>query len=314
MKKLIFLLVFSFLLISCKIDNEKWKESLESVASGGSEAAEIVAYNNALIKLSDNQHGYIQSLNGNLNRIADKLLNLDDPYAYLSLTPLIYTNIQAYNDPDPEKPGSAFEKEDKEFFEKNVLAMNELFRAIQNDYSKLDEYIKAEDFKDDQGKAGNEMISQIDQLVEKYYDTNKIITDKIVMLSEKAEWEVLKTHPFKDHIFAMKDASNAVADFVTFAYDNPENYGSNESKFKELYEKIEAFNAQRETLASPQNSAYPGKEIYFSQYNKAVTDFLIEARKIMRDAAASGNLTQNNLNDLAREEENMRMTYNNFVD
>src|SRR5690606_1792893 len=255
MKKLIFLLVFSFLLISCKIDNEKWKESLESVASGGSEAAEIVAYNNALIKLSDNQHGYIQSLNGNLNRIADKLLNLDDPYAYLSLTPLIYTNIQAYNDPDPEKPGSAFEKEDKEFFEKNVLAMNELFRAIQNDYSKLDEYIKAEDFKDDQGKAGNEMIRQIDQLVEKYYDTNKIITDKIVMLSEKAEWEVLITHPFKHHIFAMKDASNAVADFVTFAYDNPENYGSNESKFKELYEKIEAFNAQRETLASPQNSA-----------------------------------------------------------
>ncbi len=315
MKKITLLSFFCFLLfISCKIDKDKWKENLESVSSGGSDAAEIVAYNNALIKLSDAQHSYIQSLNRNLNQIANKLQDPDDRYSFLSLTPLIYTNLQSYNDPDPEKPGNAFESEDKEFFEKNIRSLNELFGSIQNDYSKLDEYIKAEDYKDDQGKAGNEMIKQIDELIEKYYDTNQMITDKIVLLSDKAEREVLKTHPFKDHIFAMKDASDAVADFVTFAYENPENYGSNESKFKEFYGKIEAFNTQRETLAAPQNSAYPGKEIYFTQYNQAVNNFLIEARKIMREASSSGNLTQNDLENLAREEEYIRTAYNNFVD
>ena len=314
MKKISFLTLMSLLLVSCKIDSDKWMENFESAGSGESAAMKIVAYNNALIKLSDNQHSYLKSLDRNLGDIFNKLENPNDPYIFLSPTPMIYSHIPSYDDPKLEEPGNEFEEEDKEFFRKNVLILNQSFESIRAEYAKLEEYVKAEDYKDDQGKAGKEMISQIDQLIAKYYDTNEILTKRIVALTENAEREVLKSHPFKDHIFAMKDASNAVADFVTTAYEKPENYSAHEAKFKELYDKIESLNLQREKLPLPKNSDFPGKEIYFSQYNQAVNNFLIAARKIMRDANSSGNLTQINLNDLAREEENIRTAYNNFVD
>ena len=283
-------------------------------AAGGESASEIVAYNNALIKLSDDQNQYIKSMNGNLDRIDKGLANYNDNFAFMALTPLFYNPTPGYNEPNPEQPGNAFEQADKEFFEKNVKILNENFQAIQTQYASLNEYIKAEDYKDDQGKSGKEMVKKVDDLVTKYYDTNSLVMDRIVLLSEKAEREVLKTHPFKDHIFAMKDASNTVEEFVSLAYDFPDDYKANEEKFKALYAKIEKYNQEREALDEPKNSAYPGKETYFSLYNKAANDFLVEARKIMRNAEAAGSFSDTDLDALGWAEENMRTTYNNFVD
>lgn len=315
MKKITILSVFSFLvLFSCKIDKEKFKENLESVGTDKNDATEIVAYNNVLIKLSDARHSYFKSMDGNLNKIANGLEDYNDRFAFIGLTPLIYTPSIGYNEPKPEEPGTAFKKDDKAFFEKNVKELNESFKTIQTKYTGLNDYIKAEDYKDDQGKAGKEMIDEIDDLIVKYYATNKSITERIMVLSEQAEREVLKTHPFKDHIFAMKDASNKVAEFVTLAYEAPDNYSSNEAKFKELYTEIEMLNAEREKLKTPKNDAYPGKETYFTSYNKSANDFLITARKIMRNATGQNAFTNYDLEDLARAEENLRRSYNNFVD
>ncbi len=307
-------LLLSLIVSSCKMDKPEFMDKLESVTSGGSNAAEIVAYNNVLIKLSDAQHNYLQGLNRNLNSISKGLQNYNDQFAFMGISPMFYHPVMSYNEPKPEEPGNAFEKEDKLFFEKNVKSLNQSFESIRENYSKLENYIKAEDYKDDQGKVGNQIIQQIDDLVVKYYDDNKIIMNRIVKLSDEAEREVLKTHPFKDHIFAMKDASNLVAKFVTLAYDYPDNYKNNELKFNEMYSEIEKLNGEREKLGEPKNSAYPGKEVYFKTYNNSVNDFLIEARKIMRNANESGIFTDRDLENLARAEENIRLAYNNFVD
>ena len=119
--------MMSLLLISCKMDSDKWMENFESAGSGESAAMKIVAYNNALIKLSDNQHSYLKSLDRNLGDIFNKLENPNDPYIFLSPTPMIYSHIPSYDDPKLEEPGSEFEEEDKEFFQKKCSDFKSIF-------------------------------------------------------------------------------------------------------------------------------------------------------------------------------------------
>ena len=87
-----------------------------------------------------------------------------------------------------------------------------------------------------------------------------------------------------------------------------------EAKAKSAYQALEDQHHKHVAMAAPDAGKFPGKDSYFKNFNDQLNDYLIAARKMMRDASASGKLTEYNIEELARNQDNMRSAYNNFVD
>lgn len=313
MRKLILpFLVLGFLLtFSCKSENSA--DATENVSQD--EANEIVGYNNAVIKLNDAQNKYLETINNNLGRIESGLENPNDRFAFSGLFPPTYFNpVSAYNDPKPEEPGDAFSNDDRVFFKTNVETLNKSFKDVQTKYEELTNYLKAEDFKDDGGEKAKMLISEIDAHIADYNKTNDLILAKLVSLSDAAEKKILKDHPLKDYIFAFKDDSKAITEFVNIAYEAPENYKSIETKLQASYDKIEKLNKEHSAMKAPDNKEFPGRDGSFNRFNDEINDFLIDARKIMRQASTNGKLSDSDLETFSRNEESVRNAYNSFVD
>lgn len=312
MKKLILsLFLLTFLVIhSCK--SESSENTTENVSSD--DANEIVAYNNAVIKLNDAQFRYLETVNTNLAKIENGLQNPSDRFAFIGILSPIYINARSFDDAKPEEPGKAFENEDRVFFETNVKSLNKSFNDVQAKYEELNNYLKAEDFKDDAGAKGKLLIAEIDAHIADYNETNELINSRLVTLADGAERKILKDHPLKDQIFAFKDDSKAIKEFVDIAYESPENYKLIEAKLKTSYDKIEKLNKEHTAMKAPDNKEFPRRGSSFKRFNDGVNSFLVDARKIMRDASQSGKLTDSNLQTLSRNEESIRNAYNSFVD
>lgn len=315
MKKLILpFLVLSFLVtFSCKFDGANSKDSPENVNKD--DANEIIGYNNALIKLNDAQHKYLEIINNNLDKIERGLETPNDRFAFSGLFPPTYFNpVSAYNDPKPEEPGNVFSNDDRTFFKTNVEALNKSFKDVQTKYEELNNYIKAEDFKDDAGAKAKLLIAEIDGHITEYNKTNDLITARLVTVADAAERKILKDHPLKEQIFAFKEDSKAISDFVNIAYESPDDYKAIESKLQASYDKIEKLNKEHIAMKAPDSKEFPGRDGSFKRFNDEISDFLVDARKIMRDASSAGNLSNSDLETLSRNEESVRNAYNNFVD
>ncbi|SMC75418.1 DUF3829 domain-containing protein [Moheibacter sediminis] len=313
MRKLILpFLVLSFLVtFSCKSENSS--DASENVSQD--DANEIIGYNNALIKLNDAQHKYLEIINNNLGKIETGLQNPNDRFAFSGLFPPTYFKpVSTFNEPKAEEPGNAFSKEDRQFFKSNIKTLNETFQNVQTKYEELKNYLKAEDFKDDNGAKGKQLIGEIDAFIANYNKTNEAITAKLSTVADGAERKILKDHPLKDYIFAFKDDSKAINEFVNIAYESPENYKSIETKLQASYDKIEKLNKQHTAMTAPDGKEFPGRDGSFKRFNDEINDFLVDARKIMREASTSGELTEYNLESFSRNEESIRNAYNNFVD
>lgn len=312
MKKLIlpFLLLIFLVSFSCKSENAD--EPSENVSQD--DANEIIAYNNAVIKLNDAHFRYLETINTNLGKIENGLQDPNDRFAFSGLISPIYINTASFNDVKPEEPGNAFAKADREFFQTNVKSLNESFKNVQTKYEELTNYIKAEDFKDDAGAKGKQLIGEIDTEIAHYNKTNEAVTAKLVNVADGAERKVLKDHPLKEYIFAFKDDSKAIAEFVNIAYESPENYKSIEAKLQAAYDKIEKLNKEHTAMTAPDGKEFPGRDGSFKRFNDEVNRFLVDARKIMRDASSAGSLTDYNLETFSRNEESIRNAYNSFVD
>lgn len=316
MKNLIIpVFISAFILItSCK--NDKRGDLLKSneVNVSQNDANEIIRYNNAVVKLVDGQHQYLKRLNENMVKIEKGLQKPDDRFAFIGLVLPPYIESLRYDDAKPEEPGKVFSKEERDFFGSNVKTLNKTFRNIQDSYDQLMEYIKAEDYKDDAGKQGKQAIVTIDSLRQNYGKITETVYKKLTGLADSAERKVLEDHPLKDYIFAFKDDSKAVAEFVNLAFEKAQDYKANETEFKEAYDKIENLNTKHKQMKVPDASRFPIKDSYFKNFNEAVNEFLIDARKIMRNAASSGQLTPNDLETFKSNEDYIRKSYNNFVD
>jgi len=212
----------------------------------------------------------------------------------------------------PETPPSALSSDDQKYFKENVAGLNETMTKIKDTYKSLDDYLKAEDWKDDKSVKGKKLIDSIYSMSKAYYKYDENLLAKLEVIGDDAERIILKTHPLKEYIFAMKDDRKAVGDFNKLIMDT-KNFKADEAKIKSAYAALEAQNKKHTEMDAPDATKFPSKDGSFSRFNESFKEYLIEAKKTLRDASATGKLTESEIEDLIRKHEYMRTTYNYFV-
>ncbi|MCX2493290.1 hypothetical protein OQX63_07390 [Pedobacter sp. PF22-3] len=297
---------------ACKNDKKKDDNAKTAYAEADEKDVNtIIEYNNVMVSFTDKNNDYIKRIEDNMIKIEKGLQNPNDRFAFIGL-------IQPFSIPTfnrsglkPDTPPNALNNDDQKFFKENVTAMTGLLDKIKETYKSLDEYIKAEDWKDDKGTKGKALVDSIYSMGKKYYNHDELVLAKLNLIGDDAERVILKTHPLKEYIFALKDDRSATAAFTKLMASN-KNYKSIEAKA--AYQALEDQHHKHEAMAAPDATKYPGKDSYFKNFNDRLNDYLIAARKMMRDASASGKLTDYNIEELVRHQDSMRSAYNNFVD
>jgi len=299
---------------ACKNDGKKDSSAKTSYAEADEkDVNEIIEYNNAVVSFTDKNNDYIKRIEDNIIKIEKGLANPNDHFAFIGLiTPFSMSTISS-SKMKPDTPPSALSSDDQKFFKENVVSMTGVLDKIKETYKSLDEYIKAEDWKDDKGVKGKALVDSIYSMGKKYYAYDEQVLAKLNIIGDDAERVILKTHPLKEYIFALKDDRSKVAEFTKLLAGN-KNYKTIEAKAKSAYQILEDQHNKHVAMAAPDAGKFPGKDGYFKNFNDRLNDYLIAARKMMRDASASGKLTEYNIEELVRKQDSMRSAYNNFVD
>jgi hypothetical protein len=286
----------------------------EYADANSSAANNIVEYNNVVIKLTDANYRYLKSVGNNLTEMEKYLQKPNNTYPFTPMTPIFISPTYFPNKARPENPPSALNSSDRNFFKDSIAALNDNFKKIQDTYKALKDYFDAQDYKDDKGEKGLTLIDSVYALGKKYYSVEGAVLDKLEAIADDAERITLKTHPLKEHIYALKDDSKAVADLIKLMEDNAENYTAAETKIKASYDALTALNEKHTAMSPPGETKYASKKIYFTQFNSYINNFLVTARRIMRDAAAKGKVSENDIKSLKSTQDMIRSTYNSFVD
>lgn len=313
-KLLVVALAISF--TACKGGNKKENETktkTEYADAGNDDANEIVEYNNVLVGLTDKNNAYLKRMDENLQKLAKGLANPNDRFAFIGIVSPYSSSDLSHSKLKPETPPSALSSDDQKYFKENVAGLNETLTKIKDTYKSLDDYIKAEDWKDDKSAKGNKLIDSIYSMSKTYYKYDENLLAKLEVIGDDAERIVLKTHPLKEYIFAMKDDRKAVGDFNKLII-GAKNFKADEGKIKSAYEALVAQNTKHTEMDAPDATKFPSKDGSFKTFNESFKDYLIEAKKAIRDASAAGKLTEDHAEDLIRKYDYMRTTYNYFVD
>jgi len=301
---------------ACKSGDKKenkGKTETEYADAGDDDANEIVEYNNVLVNLTDKNNAYLKRLGENLEKFAKGLDNPNDRFAFIGIVSPYASSTFSNSKLKPETPPSALSSDDQKYFKENVAGMNETLTKIKDAYKSLDDYIKAEDWKDDKSVKGKKLIDSMYAMSKTYYKYDENLLAKLEVIGDDAERVILKTHPLKDYIFAMKDDRKAVGEFNKLLLET-KNFKADEAKIKSTYETLTAQNTKHSEMAAPDATKFPSKDGSFKTFNESFKDYLIEAKKTIRDASTSGKLAENDLEELIRKHDYMRTTYNYFVD
>jgi len=313
-KLLVLAVAISF--TACKSGDKKEsdsKEKTEYAEADNDDANQIVEYNNVLVSLTDQNNAYLKRVDENLQKLAKGLANPNDRFAFIGIVSPYASSSISHSQLKPETPPSALSSDDQKYFKENVTGLNGTLAKIKDTYKALNDYIKAEDWKDDKSAKGNKLIDSIYSMSKTYYKYDENLLAKLEVIGDDAERIVLKTHPLKEYIFAMKDDRKAVGDFNKLIIET-KNFKAEEGKIKSAYETLVAQNTKHTEMAAPDATKFPSKDGSFKNFNESFKDYLIEAKKTIRDASASGKLAESDLEDLIRKHDYMRTTYNYFVD
>jgi len=299
---------------ACKSGDKKKEDGAktEYAEADNDDANQIVEYNNVLVGLTDKNNEYLKRLDENLQKIDKGLDNPNDRFAFIGIISPYSSSAFSTSKLKPETPPSALSSDDQKYFKENVAGLNETMTKIKDTYKSLDDYLKAEDWKDDKSVKGKKLIDSIYSMSKAYYKYDENLLAKLEVIGDDAERIILKTHPLKEYIFAMKDDRKAVGDFNKVMMDT-KNFKADEAKIKSAYAALEAQNKKHTEMDAPDATKFPSKDGSFNRFNESFKDYLIEAKKTLRDASATGKLTESDIEDLVRKHEYMRTTYNYFV-
>lgn len=311
-KLLVVAIAISF--TACKSGDKKKEDQgkTEYAEADNDDANQIVEYNNVLVGLTDKNNEYLKRLDDNLQKISKGLDNPNDRFAFIGIISPYSSSAFSTSKLKPETPPSALSSDDQKYFKENVAGLNETMTKIKDTYKSLDDYLKAEDWKDDKSVKGKKLIDSIYSMSKAYYQYDENLLAKLEVIGDDAERIILKTHPLKEYIFAMKDDRKAVGDFNKLIMDT-KNFKANEGKIKSAYAALEAQNKKHTEMDAPDATKFPSKDGSFNRFNESFKEYLIEAKKTLRDASATGKLTESDIEDLVRKHEYMRTTYNYFV-
>ena len=118
-------------------------------------------------------------------------------------------------------------------------------------------------------------------------------------MADESEKIILKDSPLKDYILAMKEDMKNVRSFINMMDSGAATYSKLEPQAKAQYDALEKAQATHSQL-NMDNAKKANKEHSYNNFYSQMHDFLLDTRKIMRDAGERGTLTENDLEGLDR--------------
>jgi hypothetical protein len=294
--------------VSCNSSNAKGDETYSDNSSKA--ANNIIAYTNAIVDLSNSHNSYLERVISNTDRIEKGLQNPNDRFAFTALiTPFVTSSFKSKD--ATGEPAKELSSDDKKFFKENVSSYMTVFERIKTTYKDLDQYIKAEDFKDDKGEKGKLFVDSLHHDVQLAYSLKGTLMKRVNEVADASEEVILKDSPMKDYVIAMKSDMKAIRQFIDYTYENGNNYAAAAPKIKEQYDALEAAKAKHEKL-DQDKAKEAHKDSQFRSFYEKMTSLLGDARKMMRTGAEKGVLTENDLSSLESDYDYMITTYNSF--
>ncbi|MGO4288440.1 hypothetical protein [Chitinophaga sp. RAB17] len=315
MKKSILYIPLGFMLIATAMSCDNTGKSGSNTAYDEKPAAaanQVIEYTNLIVDLSNKNSDYVVRLVKNADRVEEILKEKSNPVFLGSIIKPIMIPAFNHSKITVDKPVDALNKADQAFFKEKVAGFISSFDKIKATYAKLDDYLKAQDFKDDKGAKGLALADSIRNDAQVFFDQKVVLMKRVNEVADASEVIILKDSPLKDYIIAMKADMQAVRNYINLLEEGGEDYNKISAAAQTAYDGLEKDQAAHAAL----NLANAEKESKGSSYKSfcdSYHEFLLMAKRMMRDAKEKGTMTESQLESLNNSLDTMIGRYNSFT-
>ncbi|RBL88846.1 hypothetical protein [Chitinophaga flava] len=298
--------------VSC--DNSKSGKGPAAAYENNSaeKASHVIEYTNLLIDIANQQNDYITRVMENADKIEKGLKNPSDRFAFFGIFPATYfERSRGISKVKADEPVDELSSDDKKFFKEKVASSSKAFTKIQDYYKQLQDYLKAEDYKDDKSVKGLALVDSIRSSTQLLIAEKAVLIKKVNEIADASEAIVLKDSPLKDYIIAMKADLKSVREFVGLMENGGADYNSIKDKADAAYAALEKAYGEHSQL-SLDNAKKEHKDSYYKLFYDRFHEILLETKKTMRDGAEKGKLTENQVENLSRNYDYLIERYNSF--
>ncbi|WP_212006187.1 hypothetical protein [Chitinophaga sp. HK235] len=297
--------------VSC--DNSKSGKGPAAYENNSAEkASHVIEYTNLLIDIANQQGDYITRVIQNADKIEKGLKDPSDKFAFFGIMPPNYfERPRGIKQVKADEPVDELSSEDKKFFKEKVASSSKAFAKIQDYYKQLQDYLKAENYKDDKSVKGLALIDSIRTSTQELMAEKAVLIKKVNEIADASEAIVLKDSPLKDYIFAMKADLKSVHDFVGLMEVGGVDYNAIKGKVDAAYAALEKAYDEHSQL-NMDNAKKEHKDSYYKLFYDRFHEILLETKKTMRDGAEKGKLTEYQVESLSRNYDYLIERYNSF--
>lgn len=276
--------------------------------NSSSAASNIIEYTNLIVETSNNHNSYLEQIASTTDKIEKGLQNPDDRFSFLAIS-------RPFNRPTPysklkiEEPVADLSKEDQKFFKEKVASYMAVYASLKKSNDELHDYVTAQDYKDDKGAKGFILVDSVRSKVQQAYILKSELMKKVEVVADASEEVILKDSPLKDYIIAMKSDMKDIRSFIDLL--ESEKYAVVADKAKAQYDSLDAAQVKHAALDLG-NAKKATKDRQFVLFYEQLHSFLLDARKVLRDGAEKGDLTESNLSTLNSDYDSLISSYNSF--
>lgn len=311
MKKILLIvgaLTITNITLSCKKDGETAIGSKTDIkVDNSTDADAIIDFNNKYIDEYQKKSKFVNEVISYANAALEKSKG-----GNVLIMPLVIPPILSVNGKVAEVPKSFGKIKDN--IDTSFKTYTSTYDVINATYDALKSHMAAEDYKDDKGAKVEIMVKEIQENSTQFLDSGDNILLVMNDAVDKAEEITLKDHPIKDYIIASKkvmkelDQSYNVLEkqLVANKYDDVAT--------QKAYDSLEkALTSNRNKKFETKDSAFQYKGNSYDSFNKSISNYLDSMRKLMRDAKASGKISEADLNTIDSRYDSAISSYNTFI-
>lgn len=302
-----FLAMFSLTAIQCKSEKKESGSTVELKSTDKKDVDEIIKFNNNFVKLSTGRASFLRSLDRYLVDAERKVKGED---LSILIKPMYLSAAIFKSDVAPDAVGAV-----KADLDKNLKIVNEKFETIKSNVDEIEQYLKAEDFKDDNGAKLTDLKSKILQDKSAYETAYASLVSQLTPVSMAAEEEILKDHPLKKQILSSRKNLDLVEKMVTELSAQYDANKYDHAKTEAIYNELDKTAKENAALTiDGANKTYGRKKSAFDRFNKELENFLGATRKFMRDSQAKNAFDDEAFHDIESPYKSVVSSYNSFVD
>ncbi|HEY9258612.1 hypothetical protein [Chitinophaga sp.] len=298
--------------MSCNNNGKASSNNSAYEEKSASSANEVIEYTNLIVDLSNKNSDYVVRLVKNADRVEELLKSKGNPVFLNSIIKPIMIPSFSHGKIKVDQPVDALNKADQAFFKEKVAGFTSSFDKIKATYAQLDDYLKAQDFKDDKGAKGLALADSVRSNAQVFFDQKVVLMKRVNEVADASEVIILKDSPLKDYIIAMKADMQAVRNYINLLEEGGEDYNKISAAAQTAYDALEKDQAAHAALDLT-NAEKESKGSSYKSFCDSYHEFLLMAKRTMRDAKEKGAMTESQLESLNNSLDTMIGRYNSFT-